>query len=228
MSIATISVISLVICIICLLIISIDLISRPQMMWIMNIVWPVTALYAGPIALLLYFYIGRQKMKSQMQDMQGMKEHYTQSHSPFLQSVLKGALHCGSGCTLGDLISGWLLVLIPVTLFGSKLIGDWVIEYILAFAIGIVFQYYAIKPMKKLSSGNAFKAAIRADTLSLTFWQIGMYGWMAIANFLIFHHRLDATTPVYWFMMQIGMLCGLVTAYPVNWLLIKKGIKEAM
>jgi len=232
MSIAAISVISIIAGIICLLIISIDLISRPQIMWIMNIVWPVTALYSGPLGLLLYFYIGRQvpkeKMESQMQGMQGMKENHMQSHSPFWQSVLKGALHCGSGCTLGDLISGWLLLIIPVTILGSKLIGDWIIEYVLAFAIGIIFQYYAIKPMKNLSSGDAFKAALKADTLSLTFWQIGMYGWMAIANFLIFHHRLDASTPVYWFMMQIGMLCGLVTAYPINWLLIKKGVKEAM
>jgi len=29
-------------------------------------------------------------------------------------------------------------------------------------------------------------------------------------------------------MMQIAMLFGFLTAYPVNWWLIKKGIKEEM
>lgn len=71
--------------------------------------------------------------------------------------------------------------------------------------------------MKKLSGREAFIAALKADTLSLTFWKIGMYGWMAIANFLIFHQILKASTRTFWFMMQIGMLPGLLTAYPINW-----------
>jgi len=29
-------------------------------------------------------------------------------------------------------------------------------------------------------------------------------------------------------MMQIGMVIGYFTSYPVNWWLIEKGIKEAM
>jgi hypothetical protein len=29
-------------------------------------------------------------------------------------------------------------------------------------------------------------------------------------------------------MMQIAMLCGFVTSYPVNWWLVRSGIKEAM
>jgi hypothetical protein len=29
-------------------------------------------------------------------------------------------------------------------------------------------------------------------------------------------------------MMQIAMLCGFVTAYPVNWWLIRTGVKELM
>lgn len=29
-------------------------------------------------------------------------------------------------------------------------------------------------------------------------------------------------------MMQIAMMCGFLTAYPVNWWLIKTGIKERM
>lgn len=186
----------------------------------MNVVWPVTALYSGPLALYAYFAFGRN-LRSNAVDTQPPK-------SPFWQSVLKGALHCGSGCTLGDLLSAWLILLIPISVLGSKLIGDWLIEYVAAFFIGIIFQYYAIKPMRQLSAGRAIIEALKADALSLTAWQIGMYGWMAISNFLIFHRHLKADEPVFWLMMQIGMLCGLITAFPVNWWLIRRGIKEAM
>ncbi|MGN6566932.1 MAG: DUF4396 domain-containing protein, partial [Flavipsychrobacter sp.] len=91
-----------------------------------------------------------------------------------------------------------------------------------------VFQYYAIKPMKHLSVKDGIVAALKADSLSLTFWQIGMYGWMAICRFAIFKHPLDKGSSTFWFMMQIAMLCGFVTAYGINWFLLKKGIKETM
>ncbi len=32
----------------------------------------------------------------------------------------------------------------------------------------------------------------------------------------------------FWFMMQIAMICGFITSYPINSLLIRSGIKEAM
>lgn len=198
----------------------------------MNIVWPVTALYSGLLGLLLYYYIGRQNgkdvPKGTMNDKGGMENTNMKNNSPLWQSVLKGALHCGSGCTLGDLISAVMLLYVPVTIMHSRLLGDWAIEYLFAFVIGIIFQYYAIKPMKHISSADAFKAALKADALSLTFWQVGMYGWMAICNYLLFHRQLTAREPVFWFMMQVGMLCGLLTAYPINWWLIKTGIKESM
>ena len=188
-------------------------------MWIMNIVWPVTALYSGPLGLWAYYKIGRQ-------DSQPMRDH--KDKKPYWQSIVVAALHCGSGCTLGDMVAQLFLFFFPVVLFGSKLFGEWGIEFIFAFAIGIIFQYYSIKPIKHLTSKQAIIAALKADTLSLTAWQIGMYGWMALCTFLIFHYRLEASTSVFWLMMQIAMLLGFLTAYPVNWWLVKKGIKEKM
>lgn len=217
----TIAELSIGMALICGLIIAIDIVRRPQKMTIMNIVWPVTALYSGPLGLLAYYSIGKKSAAI------NRKSDFKQK-KPMWQSVLTGTLHCGSGCTLGDLVSAWLLLQTPVIIFGSKLAGEWVIEYVAAFLIGIIFQYYAIKPMRNLPAGAAILAAFKADALSLTCWQIGMYGWMAVSNFLIFHSQLHANELVFWLMMQVGMLCGLVTAYPVNWWLIRKGIKEAM
>jgi hypothetical protein len=159
MSLASIAIASLIISFICSAFITIDLIYHSQKMWIINMVLPLTALYAGLLGLLAYFKLGRTG---------------GQQRKPFWQSVLTGALHCGSGCTLGDIIAVSLLLAVPVKLFGSNLYGEWAIDFLLAFFIGIAFQYYAIKPMRNLSPRAALKAAIKADTLSLTCWQIGM------------------------------------------------------
>jgi len=220
---------SLVTAIICMIIIVIDLLAgNKQQMMIMNFVYPITALYAGPLALLAYYGIGRKYTKKAMGQANQQKKMASNMHKPFWQSVAVGALHCGSGCTLGDIIAEAVLLFFPITLFGMKLYGAWVVDYVLAFAIGILFQYYSIKPMKNLSPAEGIKAALKADALSLTFWQMGMYGWMAIATFILFKHELTANTPLFWFMMQIGMLCGFLTSYPINWWLLKKKIKEVM
>jgi hypothetical protein len=125
------------------------------------------------------------------------------------------------------LIAEWLVVVVPLTLFGRKIFGTWALDFALAFLIGIVFQYFTIAPMKNLSPGPGIMAALKADTLSLIAWQIGMYGWMAVVIFKLFG-EIPKTNPVFWFMMQIAMVVGFVTSYPANWWLLKTGIKERM
>ena len=114
---------------------------------------------------------------------------------PFAVMVGKGTLHCGSGCTLGDICAEWLAFAFPAiavsfgwhSLFGAKMFAVWLLDYIFAFAIGIAFQYFTIVPMRHLEMAEGVWAAVKADALSLTAWQIGMYGFMAFANFYLFH-----------------------------------------
>lgn len=226
--ITAVSIFSLTIAGVGFLAISTDLLRRPQKMWIMNLVWPLTALYAGQLAVLLYFKIGRLSSQRAIDIADQERRDHSGRDKPFWQAVAIGAMHCGSGCVLGDLVAESITLRAPVTIFGQKLLGDWVIDYLWAYLFGIVFQYFSIKPMKGLSMGHAIWAAIKADTLSLTAWQFGMYGWMAIATFLIFGHEISKTSAVFWFMMQIAMLFGFCTAYPMNWWLIKSGVKEKM
>lgn len=209
----------------CALVAAVDVTHRPQPMWIMNIVWPVTALFGSALVLWLYFTYGTR---------------HGEDRTPFPIAVASGTLHCGSGCTLGDITAEWLAFAFPViavgfgygSLFGTKMFAVWILDYIFAYALGVFFQYFTIAPMRGLSFWPGLVAAIKADTLSLTAWQVGMYGFMAIAAFAIFGRVLGATLrtdmPEFWFMMQIAMICGFVTAYPVNWWLLRAGIKEPM
>lgn len=54
--------------------------------------------------------------------------------------------------------------------------------------------------------------AAKADVLSLTFFEIGLFGWMAIFQVAIFNWRLEMNTVTYWWMMQVRFLPRIVKA----------------
>jgi hypothetical protein len=213
---------------VCSLAVAIDVFRRPQTMWIMDVVWPVTALWSGPLGLGAYWRWGRAGSKRAIERAKAHGEPPPGHTQPLPVLTLKAATHCGSGCTLGDILAECLIAIAPFTLFGKPIFGAWVYDFVLAYVIGVVFQYFTIKPMRDLSLRKGVVAAIKADTASLVAWQVGMYGWMAIATFVLFQRELPKASPVFWFMMQIAMLVGFLTAYPVNWWLIQRGVKEKM
>ena len=233
--------ISVLLGLVCAAVIALDVKKHPQHMGIMNYVWPICALFGHVVIVPFYMKYGRLAAHEIAHP--AMEKGETPPHidkTPFPLKVAKGTLHCGSGCTLGDIIAEWLAFSIPTlavwfgwhVIFDEKMYAVWILDFILAFLFGIVFQYFSIVPMRKLSPGEGVIQAIKADFLSLTAWQIGMYGFMAFAHFYLFavllRHQLKVASIEFWFMMQIAMLFGFLTSYPINWWLIKRGIKEAM
>ncbi|MHA6487195.1 DUF4396 domain-containing protein [Bacillus cabrialesii] len=222
----------------------VDVVRYPQKMKIMSVVWPIQGLYLGPFAIWFYWTMGRQtknQKHSQMNTNHGEHFHHSthkemnhQSHGhgnkPFYQSVFVSTNHCSSGCTIGDLIGAPLVFLTGLAIAGSTLFADYVVEFILAYLFGVFFQVFSIVPMNKgMGWGKGFVAAIKADTLSLIAFEIGMFGWMAIVHYGIFASNVpEPNDPVFWFMMQIAMILGTATSYPANWFLVKKGVKHAM
>ncbi len=107
--------------------------------------------------------------------------------------------------------------------------AGYVADFTLAFALGIAFQYISIAPMRGLGPREGITAALKADTLSLTAFELGLFGWMAIIQLVLFTApHLTADHAAHWFLMQIGMIVGFATSYPVNVWLIHRGIKEPM
>ena len=80
-----------------------------------------------------------------------------------------------------------------------------------------------------LSGGGLLRQAFKADVVSLSAFEIGLFGWMAVTQLVLFTDpHLFPDTATYWLMMQIGMVLGFMTTYPVNIWLINLGVKEAM
>lgn len=230
------------------LVLAFSLIRHRQPMKIMNAVWILTALWAHYFALFAYYTFGTrwEDMASPSAGHRAMNMGFKSDASmrmpldmpmtidmearrPFWQSVTLSTLHCGAGCTLADLTGELFTSYVPLRLGGSLIAGGWALDFVLALLFGIFFQFVAIREMENISFAKAIKRAFKADVLSLTAWQIGMYGWMAIAYFVIFAGRpLSKDSSTFWFMMQIAMFAGFICAYPVNVLLIRLGIKKGM
>ena len=90
-------------------------------MFIMNVVWPITALYFGPLAVWGYFRSGMKTTAAHMQQMRqevraelaqeqmagaegwaGRQQSGAPQTGPTREQTAVAVSHCGAGCTLGD------------------------------------------------------------------------------------------------------------------------------
>ncbi|HWG20500.1 MAG TPA: DUF4396 domain-containing protein [Terracidiphilus sp.] len=203
-------------------------IRKPQMMWIMDVVWPITGLYMGPVAVYLYQKSLPVSTKKPMgPEMWSIMDRHKDDPPTSIQKSI-AVFHCGAGCSIGDVIAELMAPALALTFageFGTKLIVDFVFAYLL----GVAFQYFTIVPMRGLSFGKGLIAAVRADTISIALFEVGMFAWMAITYYWLFPSpHLKPNMAAFWFMMQIAMIAGFLTALPSSAWLIRKGWKEKM
>ncbi|HSR83997.1 MAG TPA: DUF4396 domain-containing protein [Streptosporangiaceae bacterium] len=260
------------VCFCCAVVVAYDIVvnQRRQQMAIMNVVYPVTALYFGPIALAFYWRWARAPSRSAMTAMSGAMASVevtaassrggdvTHGHGfghgfghgggaagaaesggrdqptasgargrPRWAAMAIEVSHCGSGCALGDVVSEFAIFWLAVTIAGTTLLAEYAGDYVAALAFGILFQYFAIAPMRGLGVRDGLIAATKADFISLTAFEIGLFGWMAIMSYVLFPspHQLATSSAAFWFLMQIGMIIGFVTSWPANVWLVRRGIK---
>ncbi|MEV8066546.1 DUF4396 domain-containing protein [Streptomyces sp. NPDC085995] len=211
----------------CALVILIDVFPHGyrQKMWIMNLVYPITALYWGPAALWFYFRHGRRTSRPVI-DREGGMPDPDRFSGWNVQS--KAVSHCGAGCTLGDIGAEWLAFALALTIAGKALFADFALDLTLAWVLGIVFQYFTIAPMREIGRAQGVWAAVKADTLSILAFQLGLFPGMWVYQELIFSPGLPKTTATYWMMMQLAMILGFFTAMPVNAWLVRISWKEKM
>jgi hypothetical protein len=210
----------LALCFCCAAVIAADisLNHRRQPMGVMNVVFPITALYLGPVALALYWRWGRAGPATDT------------PARPWWVMMAIEVSHCGAGCVLGDVISEFAVFWLGLAIAGLVLGAEYAGDYLLALALGIVFQYFAIAPMRGLGLKDGLTAAAKADFISLTAFEIGLFGWMAVMAFVLFPapHQLTPSSAAFWLLMQVGMIIGYFTSWPANVALVNRGIKVPM
>lgn len=192
------------VCFCCAGIIGYDIVfnRRRQPMGVMNFVFPITALYFGPFALILYRRWGRAPALT--------------ASAPMVMS--RTAVPQGAAESRGD---------------GMQMHGQHTHHGVAAGLDGadgmaaLGEQAFAIAPMRGLGLKDGLIAAAKADFISLTAFEVGLFGWMAVMAFVLFPapHQLMPSSVAFWLLMQVGMIIGYCSSWPANVWLVSRGIK---
>jgi hypothetical protein len=175
-------------------------------------VWPITAIYAGPLALVAYYRWGRPATPKWQQ------RHGTPPAMGMDATAAVETIPGGAASFIGHLIAVPIVVTTGVTIAGK---GVWpMILLIAAFALPllILFEYQSLTVAGQIrSASQRLQVALKLSVLAIIAFDTGMGITMLIVAFVLGY---APTTIAFWFVMWGGLLLGFMTAYPmVRWLL---------
>jgi len=172
--------------------------------------WVLLTLYTGVFALVIYWFLHRASTREPPEP-------------PLWEQSVESTIHCvagdASGILLAAVVTIWLRL--PMSL-------EVIVEYVAGVAVGLfVFQALCMKPSFDGSYWRAVKSTLLAETLSMNAVMAGMIPVMVI----LMSRDMSAMEPSsirFWGTMSLAFVVGTVTTYPVNWWLVKRGIKHGM
>lgn len=170
-----------------------------------ELVWVSSALYLGPFALPSYGRHGRRR--------DGRLGRGPASGEGEVSPTVLG-LPGGAASALAHLVGVPLVLASGLTIAGIDL---WVMILVIgALAILILIgleRSAADARGRRLGIGAAAGAAV----LTVLAFDVGMGGWMVLLHYN--EYMPPASEGTFWFLMQVGVILGLVTGYPVvSWL----------
>jgi hypothetical protein len=159
-----------------------------------EIVWVCSGLYLGPAALWLYTKTGRAPAPT---------GHVNRDSAASAAIV---SLPGGAASAVAHLVGVPLVLASGLTIAGIDL---WVMLLVIgALAIVLLFAFE-----RTAATGLSVGAAAGAAVLTVLAFDIGMAGWMLLLHFN--EYMPPASEGSFWFLMQIGIVLGLATGYPV-------------
>lgn len=180
--------------------------GRRQPSQAMEIVWPVTALYLGPFALWAYTRWARPAERGVGRAGIGTAA----SRAPTLTYGLPG----GAASVIAHVVGVPLVALTGWTIAGLDMWAMIAVIAVLATVLLLGFEYRSrAAASAHLSTPTTLGRAALVAAATIVAFDIGMVGWMVVL------HLGAAMPPVgevsFVFLMQVGVVLGLVTAYPV-------------
>ena len=168
----------------------------------MKWVWGFSVAYSGFFGLAIYWMTGRPHIGDDADWRRGFRS----------------TAHCYSGCGMGE-ITG---VVIAVGLL--SLSNIWVAA--ITFTLAYVFGYAAtVLPMMQEGAGlkTALKDAVYTETASIAVMEI-----VAISADLWIAGDAGMGEARFWSALVISLTLGFIAAWPVNYLLVKRGVIAGM
>lgn len=197
----------------CAVVILYDVFGRGyrQRIGAMEAVWPITAVYFGPLALWAYYRLGRPQSK------EWQEEHGAPPEKSLPTAAVAETIPGGAASFLGRLVAVPLVVLLGLTLFGRGIWPMIILIALLALPLLFAFEYFY--------SGKGFGVALLTAAVAILAFDVGMGAAMIFVNFVL---MFPPTELAFWFVMQIGLILGFLTAYPVVLRMIRRGTEEVV
>jgi len=188
---------------------------------VMGVVWPITALYFGPLALPAYQRWGRPRSEK------WRREHGSAPEKSLPVAAATGGIPGGAASAVGHVIGVPLVVLTGLTIAGQSL---WVMILVIAAIATVLlfaFEYFfSTVPARGLPAGRGLGVALLIALVTVLAFDVGMGGWMLVMHFLLFMPPLTDVT--FLFLMQVGLVLGFLTGYPAVLWLLRRGTKAAV
>ena len=190
-----------------------DLIMRTPEMKVMKWGWVLVTLYTGPVALAVYWFSCRVPAP-------GAHEKFI---APLWKQSVGSAIHCMAGDATGIIVAAGV-----TSLLGLPMGFDAALEYIAGFAFGLlIFQALFMKDMLGGSYWQALKSTWLPEWLSMNAVMAGMIPVMIVLMTKDMR-AMEPNSLRFWGVMSLASLVGAALAYPVNWWLVKNGLKHGM
>jgi len=174
--------------------------------------WVLLTLYTGLFGCILYWLLHHASAP----------EKEPTPPSLWKQSV-ESTIHCLAGDATGILVAvmamSWLRPPMGVELLA---------EYVAGFAVGL-FLFQA--PCMKSSFNDSYPRAVRGTFLPETLSMNAIMAGMIPVMIILMSRDMSAMTPAsvrFWGIMSLAFVVSTVTTFPVNWWLVKRGLKHGM
>jgi hypothetical protein len=174
-----------------------------------ELVWIASGLYLGPFAIAFYLNRGRTNTGVAPAD------ETTGKPADTAVALLPG----GGASAVAHLIAVPFVVAVGWTIAGLAMWPMIILIAVLAVVMLAVYERVAGNgPRTGHTQRLSIGAAIVAAVVTVVAFDIGMVGWMLLLHF---NNAMPAVTEgTFWFLMQVGVIIGLLTGYPaVKWLL---------
>jgi hypothetical protein len=169
---------------------------------LMKLVWGLTTLYSGPLGLGVYWLSGRKQI----------------SRDSLPRRAARSVAHCYSGCGMGEVVgvtvTAGILALPSLSVMG----GTFACAYLAGFAL-------TVGPLMQEGVGlmEAVTDAFYSETPSITVMEVA-----AIGTDVRLAGEATIGEPLFWSALIFSLTVGFAVAYPVNVLLVHRGVKEGM
>lgn len=184
----------------------------------MDVVWPITALYLGPLAVFAYYRWARPRTSTWRHENDGATE------KGLTAAAVTGGIPGGAASAVGHVIGVPLVVFSGLTFLGLDLWAMILTIAIIAAVLLFAFEYlFVTVPARGLKPGEGVGVALTIALVTVLAFDIGMGGWMVVLH--LFLGMPPLTDVSFFFLMQVGLVLGFLTGYPAVRLLEQRGIK---